>query len=82
MPHAEHLGKIGTSIEQTGDALPKIDAADWTGSAAEAIDDEIAKQTTLWRDGADAMSRTKAALGSCFHDVTAAQTKAAEAIAK
>ncbi|MFD4433003.1 putative T7SS-secreted protein, partial [Nocardia sp. NPDC058497] len=79
---AEHVGKIGTAIEQTGDALRKIDVADWTGSAASAFDEEYAKQPKLWWDGSDAMSKAKAALDMWFHEVTAAQTKAGEAIAK
>ncbi|WP_280348356.1 putative T7SS-secreted protein [Nocardia neocaledoniensis] len=77
-----HLGKIGTAIEQTGDALRKIDTADWTGDAAAAFDEEFAKQPKLWWDGADAMSKAKTALDAWSHEVTAAQAKAADAIAK
>lgn len=77
-----HLGKIGTAIEQTGDALRKIDTADWTGDAAAAFDEEFAKQPKLWWDGADAMSKAKTALDAWAHEVTAAQAKAADAIAK
>ncbi|MFC4128667.1 putative T7SS-secreted protein [Nocardia rhizosphaerae] len=78
----EHLGTIGTAIDQTGDALRKIDTADWTGDAATAFDEEFAKQPKLWWDGADAMGKAKAALDAWSHEVTAAQTKAQEAIAK
>ncbi|MFD6394845.1 putative T7SS-secreted protein [Nocardia sp. NPDC060259] len=77
-----HLGKIGTAIEQTGDALRKIDTADWTGDAATAFDEEFAKQPKLWWDGADAMGKAKTALDAWAHEVTAAQAKAADAIAK
>ncbi|MEV0079597.1 putative T7SS-secreted protein [Nocardia neocaledoniensis] len=77
-----HLGKIGTAIEQTGDALRKIDTADWTGDAAAAFDEEFAKQPKLWWDGADAMSKAKTTLDAWAHEVTAAQAKAADAIAK
>ncbi|MET7767438.1 putative T7SS-secreted protein [Nocardia sp. NPDC005366] len=79
---AEHVGKIGTSIEQTGDALRKIDVADWSGSAASTFHDEFAEQPKLWWDGADAMTKAKTALGNWFHEVTAAQAKASEAITK
>ncbi|MGW6728883.1 putative T7SS-secreted protein [Nocardia sp. NPDC055029] len=77
-----HLGKIGTAIEQTGDALRKIDTTDWTGDAATAFDEEFAKQPKLWWDGADAMGKAKTALDAWSHEVTAAQAKAADAIAK
>lgn len=77
-----HLGKIGTAIDQTGDALRKIDTADWTGEAATAFDEEFAKQPKLWWDGADAMGKAKTALDAWSHEVTAAQAKAADAIAK
>lgn len=77
-----HLGKIGTAIDQTGDALRKIDTADWTGEAATAFDEEFAKQPKLWWDGADAMGKAKTALDAWSHEVSAAQTKAADAIAK
>lgn len=79
---AEHLGKIGTAIDQTGDALRKIDVADWSGEASSAFHDEFAKQPKLWWDGADAMAKAKTALDTWYHEVTAAQAKAADAIAK
>ncbi|MEU4649558.1 putative T7SS-secreted protein [Nocardia fluminea] len=79
---AEHLGKIGTAIDQTGDALRKIDVADWSGEASSAFHDEFAKQPKLWWDGADAMAKAKTALETWYHEVTAAQAKAADAIAK
>ncbi|MGS2806393.1 putative T7SS-secreted protein [Nocardia sp. MW-W600-9] len=79
---AEHLGTIGTAIDQTGDALRKIDVADWSGSAASAFHDEYAKQPKLWWDGADAMGKAKTALAAWSAEVTAAQAKASDAIAK
>lgn len=79
---ADHLGKIGTAIDQTGDALRKIDVADWSGEASTAFHDEFAKQPKLWWDGADAMGKAKTALDAWFHEVTAGQAKAADAIAK
>ncbi|MEV0685256.1 putative T7SS-secreted protein [Nocardia sp. NPDC050378] len=42
-----HLGKIGTAIEQTADALRKIDTADWTGDAT-TFGEKCAKQPKLW----------------------------------
>ncbi|MFE3543034.1 putative T7SS-secreted protein [Nocardia sp. NPDC059177] len=79
---SEHLGKIGTAIDQTGDALRKIDVAEWSGEASTAFHDEFAKQPKLWWDGADAMGKAKSALDAWYHEVTAAQVKAADAIAK
>ncbi|MEU4599651.1 putative T7SS-secreted protein [Nocardia sp. NPDC023988] len=79
---AEQLGQIGTAIDQTGDALRKIDVSDWTGDASTAFHEEFAKQPKLWWDGADAMGKAKGALDAWVHEVEAAQTKAAEAIAK
>ncbi|MFI5501006.1 putative T7SS-secreted protein [Nocardia asteroides] len=78
----EHLGTIGTAINQTGDALRKIDVADWSGEAASAFHDEYSKQPKLWWDGADAMAKAKTALDAWSHEVTAAQNKASDAIAK
>ncbi|MFD6220735.1 putative T7SS-secreted protein [Nocardia asteroides] len=79
---AEHLGTIGTAIDQTGDALRKIDVADWSGSAASAFHDEYSKQPKLWWDGADAMAKAKTALAAWSAEVTAAQAKASDAISK
>ncbi|MFD3592916.1 putative T7SS-secreted protein [Nocardia sp. NPDC058640] len=79
---SEHVGKIGTAIDQTGDALRKIDVADWSGDASSAFHEEFAKQPKLWWDGADAMGKAKRALDAWYHEVTAAQAKASDAIAK
>ncbi|KAF0848801.1 putative T7SS-secreted protein [Nocardia caishijiensis] len=79
---AEQLGQIGTAIDQTGDALRKIDVSDWSGEASTAFHEEFDKQPKLWWDGADAMAKAKGALDAWVHEVEAAQTKAAEAIAK
>lgn len=79
---AGHLGKIGTAIDQTGDALRKIDVSDWSGDASSAFHEEFAEQPKLWWDGADAMGKAKTALDAWYHEVTAAQAKAADAIAK
>ncbi|GGK37130.1 putative T7SS-secreted protein [Nocardia camponoti] len=77
-----HVETIGTAINTTGDALRKIDVADWTGDTATAFDQEYSKQPKLWWDGADAMGKAKTALDAWYHEVVAAQAKASEAIAK
>ncbi|MEU2103496.1 putative T7SS-secreted protein [Nocardia sp. NPDC019255] len=79
---AEALRTMGTNIESTGDALRTIDTANWTGSAADAFNAVFDKQPKLWWDGADAMTKAAAALDDWYSEVVAAQTKAADAIAK
>ncbi|WP_327097061.1 DUF6531 domain-containing protein [Nocardia vinacea] len=79
---AEALGKMGDSIGQTGDALRTVNTADWTGTAAEEFHTEFAKQPKLWWEGADAMHKASGVLNSWYYEVTAAQTKAADAIAR
>ncbi|MEV2226265.1 putative T7SS-secreted protein [Nocardia vinacea] len=78
----EALQKMGDSIGKTGDALRTVNTADWTGSAAEEFHTEFAKQPKLWWEGADAMHKASGVLDGWYHEVTAAQTKAADAIAK
>ncbi|MFI6367975.1 putative T7SS-secreted protein [Nocardia sp. NPDC050630] len=79
---AEALQKMGDSIGQTGDALRTVNTADWTGTAAEEFHTEFAKQPKLWWEGSDAMHKASSVLGSWYYEVTAAQTKAADAIAR
>ncbi|WP_433620944.1 putative T7SS-secreted protein [Nocardia sp. CA-120079] len=79
---AEALGKMGDSIGQTGDALRTVNTADWTGTAAEEFHTEFAKQPKLWWEGSDAMHKASDVLNSWYYEVTAAQTKAADAIAR
>ncbi|WP_406272438.1 DUF6531 domain-containing protein [Nocardia sp. NBC_00881] len=78
----EMLQKMGDSIGKTGDALRTVNTADWTGSAAEEFHTEFAKQPKLWWAGADAMHKASGVLDGWYHEVTAAQTKAADAIAR
>ena len=78
----ETLRKLGDSIGKTGDALRTVNTADWTGSAAEEFHTEFAKQPKLWWEGSDAMGKAAGVLDGWYHEVTAAQAKAADAIAK
>ncbi|MGF6889489.1 RHS repeat-associated protein [Nocardia sp. GAS34] len=81
--HAEdELKKMGDSIEKTGDALKKIDVADWVGATADAFHGEFGKQPKLWWQGSDAMHAAAGVLDAWYHEVAAAQSKAADAIAK
>ncbi|MFF3567952.1 putative T7SS-secreted protein [Nocardia jiangxiensis] len=81
-----HVGgevkKMGDSIEKTGDALKKIDVAAWTGASADAFHEEFGKQPKLWWQGADAMHAAAGVLDTWYHEVSAAQSKAADAVAK
>ncbi|WP_067474298.1 putative T7SS-secreted protein [Nocardia amamiensis] len=79
---AETLRTMGTTIDSTGDALRRIDTANWTGSAADAFNAVFDKQPKLWWDGADAMAKAASALDGWYSEVVAAQAKAADAIAK
>ncbi|WP_216892161.1 putative T7SS-secreted protein [Nocardia alni] len=78
----DEIKKMGASIEKTGDALKKIDVAQWTGATADAFHDQFGKQPKLWWQGADAMNAASGVLDAWYHEVTAAQAKAADAIAK
>ncbi|WP_024805794.1 putative T7SS-secreted protein [Nocardia sp. BMG51109] len=79
---AEQLKQMGDSISRTGDALRKVDIANWSGQTADAFRTEFAEQPKLWWDGSDAMHAAAGVLDAWFHEVTAAQTKAADAIAQ
>ncbi|MFI1919362.1 putative T7SS-secreted protein [Nocardia sp. NPDC020380] len=76
------LKSMSTSIESTGDALRKIDVADWTGKAATAFHTEFDKQPKMWWTAGDAFVKAAAHLDSWYWAVTTAQAKAQEAIDK
>lgn len=76
------LTDLATSIGSTGDALRTVDAADWTGSAADGFNDVFDKQPGLWHDAADAMNSAAQTLVSWGHTVEAAQARAADAVAR
>ncbi|MFC9963038.1 putative T7SS-secreted protein [Nocardia ignorata] len=77
---AETLTKMAEAIESTGQALQKIDAAEWTGKGADAFNAVYDKQPKLWFDGADAMAAAAEALKAWQNEVKAAQDKAQTAI--
>ncbi|MGW6421345.1 putative T7SS-secreted protein [Nocardia sp. NPDC055053] len=77
---AETLKKMATAVESTGQALQKIDAAEWTGKGADAFNEVYDKQPKLWFDGADAMTAAAGALEAWQNEVKAAQDKAQTAI--
>ena len=79
---AEQLRQLGDSIGQTGDALRQVDVADWTGRSADAFRAEFDQQPKLWWDGSDAMHASAGVLDTWFHEVSAAQAKAADAVAQ
>ncbi|MFD4461783.1 putative T7SS-secreted protein [Nocardia sp. NPDC058480] len=79
---AETLKKMAAAIESTGQALQKIDAADWTGKGADAFNEVYDKQPKLWFDGGDAMTAAAGALEAWQNEVKAAQDKAGTAIEK
>ena len=76
------LTDLATSIGSTGDALRTVDAADWTGSAADGFNEIFDKQPALWHDAADAMNSAARTLVSWGHTVEAAQARAADAVAR
>ncbi|MCQ4119490.1 TNT domain-containing protein [Rhodococcus tibetensis] len=76
------LTDLATSIGSTGDALRTVDAADWTGSAADGFNEVFDKQPGLWHDAADAMTAAAQTLTSWSHTVEAAQARATDAVAK
>ncbi|MEU6562017.1 putative T7SS-secreted protein [Nocardia nova] len=74
--------QMGDSIGQTGDALRKIDLAHWTGDTADEFRGEYDRMSKMWWVGADAMHAAATVLDGWFHEVSAAQVKASEAIAQ
>ncbi|BAH51773.1 putative T7SS-secreted protein [Rhodococcus opacus] len=76
------LTDLATSIGSTGDALLTVDAAGWTGSAADGFNEVFDKQPGLWHDAADAMNSAAQTLVSWGHTVEAAQARAADAVAR
>ncbi len=77
---AETLKKMAAAIESTGQALQKIDAADWTGKGADAFNEVYDKQPKLWFDGGDAMTAAADAMEAWQNEVKTAQDKAGNAI--
>ncbi|MFI1236225.1 putative T7SS-secreted protein [Nocardia salmonicida] len=77
---AETLKKMAEAIESTGQALQKIDAADWTGEGADAFNQVYDKQPKLWFEGGDAMTAAAGAMEAWQNEVKAAQDKAATAV--
>ncbi|MFD4181979.1 putative T7SS-secreted protein, partial [Rhodococcus sp. NPDC058514] len=73
-------GEISSSIASTGDALRTIDAAGWTGTAADGFNAVFDKQPGLWHEAADAMSAAGRSLTSWSYTVEAAQARAAQAV--
>ncbi|APA96708.1 Putative deoxyribonuclease RhsC [Nocardia seriolae] len=76
------LKSMSSSIESTGDALRKIDVADWTGGAATAFHVEFDKQPKMWWTAGDAFVKAGAHLDSWYWAVETAQAKAQSAIEK
>ncbi|MGW6374977.1 putative T7SS-secreted protein [Rhodococcus sp. NPDC055112] len=74
------LNELSSSIGSTGDALRTIDAAGWTGTAADGFNAVYDKQPGLWHEAADAMSAAGRSLTSWSYTVEAAQARAAEAV--
>ncbi|MFC7449722.1 putative T7SS-secreted protein [Rhodococcus daqingensis] len=72
----ELAGRIGS----TGDALRTIDAAGWTGTAADGFNAVYDRQPGLWHEAADAMSAAGRSLTSWSYTVEAAQARAAQAV--
>ncbi|MCC3330934.1 putative T7SS-secreted protein [Nocardia abscessus] len=79
---AQTLRKMAGALESTGQALKKIDAADWVGQGADAFNEVYDKQPRLWFDGADAMTAAADAMDAWLNEVKTAQAKAADAIDK
>ncbi|MFD6216938.1 putative T7SS-secreted protein [Nocardia salmonicida] len=77
---AETLKKMAEAIESTGQALQKIDAADWTGEGADAFNQVYDRQPKLWFEGGDAMTAAAGAMEAWQNEVKAAQDKAATAV--
>ncbi|MGV9663749.1 putative T7SS-secreted protein [Nocardia niigatensis] len=76
------LKSMSSSIESTGDALRKIDVADWTGKAATAFHTEFDKQPKAWFTAGDAFTKAAAHLDNWYWALETAQAKAQDAIEK
>ncbi|AYF76305.1 hypothetical protein D7D52_23535 [Nocardia yunnanensis] len=76
------LKSMSSSIESTGDALRKIDVADWTGKAATAFHTEFDKQPKAWWTAGDAFTKAAAHLDNWYWALETAQAKAQDAIEK
>ncbi|MFC4128649.1 putative T7SS-secreted protein [Nocardia rhizosphaerae] len=77
---AQTLTTMAEAVESTGQALQKIDAAEWSGKGADAFNTVYDKQPKLWFDGADAMTAAADAMTAWQNEVKAAQDKAQTAI--
>lgn len=75
------LTELASGIAEVGGSLATIDAAGWTGSAADAFDAVYDQQPALWRAASDAMTTAGDCLTAWAHTVAAAQAKAADAVA-
>lgn len=78
---ASKLTSMAQNIESTGEALSKINAADWTGNTADAFNAVYDKQPGLWHKASAAMTATAATMSGWGSTVEWAQSQAAEAIA-
>ncbi|NLU81349.1 putative T7SS-secreted protein [Rhodococcus sp. HNM0569] len=74
------LTEMGTNIESTGSALRAVDAAGWSGEAADSFNDVFDKQPGLWQDAADAMTAAAQSLTEWASVVQAAQARAGDAL--
>ncbi|EOM75829.1 RHS repeat protein [Rhodococcus rhodnii] len=79
---ASTLTEMGSSIDSTGSALRAVDAAGWSGDAAESFDAVFDQQPKLWQEAAEAMAATAGSLTEWAYAVEAAQARAADAIAR
>lgn len=77
---ADALGELAVGIGDTGAALARFDTPGWSGDAAEQFREAYAKQPTLWAQGSEAMTTAQGALFDWAAAVTAAQSRAADAI--
>lgn len=77
---ADTLGELAGSIGDTGSALARFDTPGWSGDAAEQFREAYAKQPTLWAQASEAMTTAQGALFEWAAAVTAAQSRAADAI--
>ncbi|MFD4292852.1 putative T7SS-secreted protein [Rhodococcus sp. NPDC058532] len=78
---AAALADLASGIAGAGDSFAAVDAAGWTGSAADAFDAVYDRQPGLWHAAADAMTAAGDALTGWGHAVAAAQGRAADAVA-
>ncbi|CAM3253804.1 DUF6531 domain-containing protein [Prescottella defluvii] len=76
------LTELGADIGSTGTALRRVDAAGWTGDAADAFRSVFDRQPGLWQDAADAMTSAAQSLTWWSNTIESAQARAADAIAR